>query len=106
MFFRKWAPGQIDAGNEKEYTLGPFSQDVDLVGMFRDPETDAGSANMLCDLSRGVEGSDLFHFKGVPSDSILFKPDLAGGRVSPRFNLSRGDSVIFHARASANTTIR
>lgn len=106
LFFKKWEPGELVSGEEDDKKLGPFSSDVDLVGIFRDPETDAGSANLACSLSRGVEGSDLFHFSGIPSDSILFKPDLAGGRVSPRFNIARGDDVQFAVKASATVTVR
>jgi len=104
--FQTWEPGAKDSGDSPHEELGPFSQDCKLVGIFRDPETDAGAATVAVSLVRGVGGVDVSHFRRVKADSIIFKADLGGGRVGLSFFIPKGEVLRFEAVYSATVTIR
>lgn len=104
--FQTWEPGEKVSGDSPHEELGPFSQDCKLVGIFRDPETDAGAATVAVSLVRGVGGVDVSHFRRVKADSIIFKADLGGGRVGLSFFIPAGEVLRFEAVYSATVTIR
>ena len=104
--FERWEPGEKVAGDEPKLEIGPFSQDVKLVGIFRDPETGAGSASVAVSLIRLVSGVDVSHFRNVKTDSLIFKADLAGGRVGMSFYIPKGEVLRFETVYSGTVTIR
>jgi len=104
--FEVWEPGEKVSGEHPHLEIGPFSQDVKLVGIYRDPETGAGSSSVKCSLVRQSAGVDISHFRLVKTDSLIFKADLGGGRVGLSFFIRKGEVLRFETLYSGTVTLR
>lgn len=81
LYFEQWRPGAGVAGQNQSETFGGFSNDMVLVGVYRDSGA-TGSANSIAKLQiQQAVGLALYSvFENFLTNSDVFDGDLAGGR--------------------------
>ena len=76
-----WRPGSKGAGESATYELGNFSEDVILVGILRDPDSDAGSTSITATVEAPSPSGKRSIMPDIPTDSIIFDGGLDGGSL-------------------------
>lgn len=100
-------PGAGAAGEEHTILLGDYAEDMVLIGAYRDVGDAGGAAGeVTMTIVRSADRSKYAICSSLRSDSDLFSPRLAGGRIELGVPVPAGDQVKFTVRYSGALTVK
>lgn len=76
-----WRPGSKGAGDTAKYDVGDFAEDVILVGIIRDPDSDTGDPDITATLTAPSPSGKRAILDALPTDTVLFDGGLQGGGI-------------------------
>jgi len=106
LYARPWYPGAGAAGVPQRTEIGTFSEDMVLVGIYRDYDY-AGAVDAIarCYVGKSGSGSKYNVIEPTYSSSNLFDADLAGGRIELGVFIPAGEKVVFEVAHTGTTKI-